>query len=74
MDHSQLRIGGVCATSGQAGFGIIDVDVDQRQAHFKIMRDDGGGVVIVDDPINPVALEFAIDLQLCMDSANAAAS
>jgi hypothetical protein len=68
MDHSQMRIGGSCAASGQAGFGLIDIDVAQRQANFKIMRSDGGGVVIVDDPFNPVALEFAIDLQLCMNS------
>ena len=69
LDNSMLRIGGSCAVSAQPSFGIMDVDWDAREARIQIVRTDGGGTVRVVDPATPVALDFAIDLQLCLDGA-----
>jgi hypothetical protein len=63
-----LRIGGACAVSAEPSFGVMDIDWEAREARVQIVRADGNGTVAVVDPGDPVFLDFAIDLQLCLDA------
>ena len=63
-----LRIGGNCAASAEASFGVMDIDWAKREARIQIARSDGAGTAGVVDAANPVVLDFAIDLQLCLDA------
>lgn len=66
LDASGVRIGGVCTVYDQPSFGVMDIDWEAKLVNVRIMNADGSGIAISRSGKKPVAMDFYIDLQMCL--------